>query len=60
MSGEVAVRPVPQGDVPALTALLAANRDHRAPWDPLRPDEYWTEEFQRPGTARLLHEPGMR
>jgi ribosomal-protein-alanine N-acetyltransferase len=54
VSGQVAVRAVTQDDVPALTALLAANRDHLAPWDPLRPDEYWTEEFQRHDTARLL------
>ena len=54
MSGQVAVRPLTLDDVPALTAPLAANRDHLAPWDPLRPDEYWTEEFQRHDTARLL------
>ncbi len=60
MSGQVAVRPVTQDDVPALTALLAADRDHLAPWGPLRPDEYWTEEFQRHDTARLpdLHRLG--
>ena len=54
MSGNVTVRLVSQDDVPALTALLAANRDHLAPWDPTRPEEYWTEEFQRQDTARLL------
>ena len=54
MSGQVAVRPLTLDDVPALTARLAANLDHLAPWDPLRPDEYWTEEFQRHDTARLL------
>ena len=54
MSGQVAVRPVTLDDVPALTALLTANRDHLAPWDPLRPDEYWTEERQWHDTARLL------
>ncbi len=54
MSGQVTVRPVGLDDVPALTALLVANRDHLAPWDPVRPDDYWTEEFQRQDTARLL------
>jgi ribosomal-protein-alanine N-acetyltransferase len=50
----VEVRLVSQDDVPALTALLVANREHLAPWDPVRPDEYWTEGFQREDTARLL------
>jgi ribosomal-protein-alanine N-acetyltransferase len=54
VSGQVTVRPVGLDDVPALTALLVANRDHLAPWDPVRPDDYWTEEFQRQDTARLL------
>ncbi len=54
MSGHVTVRLVRQGDVPVLTALLAANREHLAPWDPQRPEEYWTEQFQRQDTARLL------
>ena len=54
MSGRVTVRLVREDDVPALTRLLAANREHLAPWDPQRPDEYWTEEFQRADTARQL------
>ena len=60
MSGHLAVRALTQDDVPALTALLAADRDHLAPWDPLPPDGYGTEEFQRHDTARLpdLHRSG--
>ena len=54
MSGRVTVRLVREDDVPALTVLLTANREHLAPWDPQRPDEYWTEAFQRQDTARLL------
>ena len=54
MSGGVTVRLVREDDVPALTALLTANREHLAPWDPQRPDGYWTEAFQRQDTARLL------
>ena len=54
MSAGVTVRTLTEDDVPALTALLVANRDHLAPWDPQRADEYFTEEFQRSDTARLL------
>ena len=54
MTTHVTVRLVGPDDVPTLTALLAANREHLAPWDPARPEEYWTEEFQRQDTARLL------
>ena len=50
----VEVRLLSDDDVPTLTALLGANREHLAPWDPTRPEEYWTEEFQRQDTARLL------
>jgi ribosomal-protein-alanine N-acetyltransferase len=54
VSAGVTVRTLTEDDVPALTALLVANRDHLAPWDPQRADEYFTEEFQRSDTARLL------
>jgi [ribosomal protein S5]-alanine N-acetyltransferase len=54
VSGHVTVRPLTEDDVPALTALLVANREHLAPWEPTRPEEYFTEEFQRTDTARLL------
>jgi ribosomal-protein-alanine N-acetyltransferase len=39
-------RPVALDDVPALTALVRANREHLAPWEPLRPDEYATAAGQ--------------
>ena len=50
MSGRVTVRLVRQDDV---TALLAADRDHLAPWDPRRPDGHSTGEFQRRDAARM-------
>ena len=37
MSAGVTVRTLTEDDVPALTALLVANRDHLAPWDPVDP-----------------------
>jgi [ribosomal protein S5]-alanine N-acetyltransferase len=54
VSADVTVRILTEDDVPALTALLVANRDHLAPWEPQRPEEYFTEEFQREDVARLL------
>ena len=54
MRDGVTVRLLTEDDVPALTRLLLANRDHLAPWAPQRPEEYWTEEFQRADTARQL------
>lgn len=43
-------------DVPELTALLVRNREHLAPWDPVREPSYWTQEGQRRNTAGLLAE----
>ena len=54
MSGAVTVRILTPDDVPALTALLVTNRNHLAPWDPVRPEGFSTEEFQRQDAARLL------
>jgi ribosomal-protein-alanine N-acetyltransferase len=33
-------------DVPALTELLARNRDFLEPWEPTRAEEFFTEEIQ--------------
>ncbi|GAA3236835.1 GNAT family N-acetyltransferase [Actinocorallia longicatena] len=42
-----ATRPICPDDAPALAALLRANRDFLAPWEPIRPDVYFTPEGQR-------------
>jgi [ribosomal protein S5]-alanine N-acetyltransferase len=34
-------------DVPALAELVRANRDFLAPWEPVRGDDYFTEDGQR-------------
>ena len=34
-------------DVPVLVDVLVANRDFLAPWDPVRPDDYFTVDGQR-------------
>jgi len=49
-------------DVPVLAALLRANRDFLAPWEPVRGDEYFTGEGQRENVARAVArcEQGMQ
>jgi [ribosomal protein S5]-alanine N-acetyltransferase len=51
---DVEVRLLTEDDAPALARLLADNREHLAPWDPLRPEEYATEEYQRADAVRTL------
>lgn len=41
-------------DAPALAALYAANRDFLAPFNPEKPDEFYTEEGQRSRLARSI------
>lgn len=47
-------RPLSLDDVPALTALYVANRHFLAPWQPLRPESYFTEGGQREAVNALL------
>lgn len=41
-------------DAPALAALYTANRDFLAPYDPIRPDDFYTAEGQRARLARSI------
>ena len=41
-------------DVPALTALLRDSREAFAPWEPVRDDDFYTEEGQRAVLAEAL------
>jgi ribosomal-protein-alanine N-acetyltransferase len=47
MIAVVTTRLVAPGDAADLAALLTANRDFLAPWEPFRPEEYFTAEGQR-------------
>ncbi|MCW2726793.1 MAG: acetyltransferase, partial [Frankiales bacterium] len=47
-------RPLALDDVEALTALYLQNRQFLAPWQPLRPDSYFTEAGQREAVGALL------
>lgn len=46
LDGEHTLRPVQADDGAALARAYAANREHLAPWDPLRPAEFYTAEWQ--------------
>jgi ribosomal-protein-alanine N-acetyltransferase len=39
-------RPLEPGDAPVLADLVARNRDFLAPWEPVRPEAYFTLEGQ--------------
>ncbi|WP_411803951.1 GNAT family N-acetyltransferase [Arthrobacter sp. LAPM80] len=41
-------------DAPALTAAYERNREHLAPWEPVRPDEYYTQAWQAGDIASRL------
>jgi ribosomal-protein-alanine N-acetyltransferase len=54
----VTIRPLRLDDVPELTAVLAANRDYLAPWDPIREDSFYTEDGQRKIISEVLRGGG--
>ena len=49
-----AVRPLALEDAERLAALLTASRGYLAPWDPVRPEDYYTAAGQRARLARDL------
>jgi ribosomal-protein-alanine N-acetyltransferase len=49
-----AFRPFTIDDAPALAAAYARNREHLAPWDPVRPDAFFTVEGQRKEAEQRL------
>ncbi len=49
-------RPLELDDAPALADLLARNRDHLAPWQPLRPERYFTVDGQREAVGKALEQ----
>ncbi|WGL50731.1 GNAT family protein [Nocardioides sp. BP30] len=48
------IRPLEADDASALYRLIVANRDHLAPWDPHRPEHYFTLEGQQEHVAGQL------
>lgn len=54
LSDDVTLRPLRADDAEALTAAYARNREHLAPWDPVRDESFYTAQGQRAEVARLL------
>ena len=52
--GSVSIRFVEPDDGDALARAYARNRDHLAPWDPERPETFYTAEGQRADVAAKL------
>ncbi|MFF0743228.1 GNAT family N-acetyltransferase [Streptomyces sp. NPDC004111] len=52
----IELRPSTLDDAPALAAALRRNRAHMRPWEPRRPESFFTEEGQRTRQAALLAE----
>jgi ribosomal-protein-alanine N-acetyltransferase len=46
------VRIATEEDVPGLLAFFKENREHMAPWEPPRPDDFLTEDFWRVQVGR--------
>lgn len=60
LSEDVTMRILRQSDAAALAAAYVRNRSHLERWEPVRPEEYYTEAWQARDTARRLaaHEAG--
>ncbi|MCK6209378.1 GNAT family N-acetyltransferase [Georgenia sp. EYE_87] len=54
--GTVGIRPLRPGDGPALARAYARNREHLAPWEPLRPESWFTQRGQEDHVGRLMGE----
>jgi ribosomal-protein-alanine N-acetyltransferase len=48
------IRAVEVGDSAAVAAAYRRNREHLAPWDPERPEEFWTDAGQEQDVARQV------
>lgn len=54
ISEDVSMRILRPSDAAALAATYLRNRDHLAPWEPVRAGEYYTEEWQGADIAGRL------
>ncbi|MFR9790313.1 GNAT family N-acetyltransferase [Streptomyces sp. MB22_4] len=56
LAAGVTLRPLAAGDAEALAAAYRVNRAHLAPWEPVRPDAFFTPEGQRERIEGLLRQ----
>ena len=56
LSDGIVLRPVRKSDALPLTAAFNANRSYLAPWEPVRPESFYTVEGQRDVIGRRLAE----
>jgi ribosomal-protein-alanine N-acetyltransferase len=49
-------RPLQIDDAPVLASMLTANRSFLAPWQPIRPDAYYTAAGQRVAVEKALEQ----
>ncbi|WP_330458740.1 GNAT family N-acetyltransferase [Streptomyces sp. NBC_00820] len=52
----VTLRTLARSDAPALAAAYAENREHLRPWDPVRPESFYTAEGQAERIEGLLRQ----
>jgi [ribosomal protein S5]-alanine N-acetyltransferase len=50
------LRSARQGDAPSIASYYRENREHLAPWEPLRPDSFFTDAFWQSQITRDLVE----
>lgn len=48
------IRPIQQSDSTAVGEAYRRNREHLAPWDPDRPESFWSDEGQAEDVARQV------
>jgi ribosomal-protein-alanine N-acetyltransferase len=51
---EITIRAITLDDAAPVAALLRSNRTFLAPWDPIRPDDFFTDDGQRDLIAEAL------
>lgn len=56
LDAEVRLRPVTEADAASLAASMTRSRTYMSPWEPRRPDAFYTEQGQRERVAGLLAE----
>ncbi|MEW2620204.1 GNAT family protein [Streptomyces sp. NPDC048106] len=56
LAGGVTFRPLAADDAEALAAAYTVNREHLAPWEPVRPEAFFTPERQRERIEGLLRQ----